>query len=365
MNNDGKIGSREALTLLIIIMTGKIFLSFPRDMVLLGQTAGWFLVILAGLVSLIAFAFLSNLLKRFPGKNLLQISTEIFGMVLGNVFNCILFFFFLIITALFFRQFAESFIISILPHTPISVISLGFMFILVYSCHLGIEAISRLAQFYGPFVLLALIFIFGFSLKNADFQQLAPVFGPGILPLLKETLPQTSIFSEILLLGIIAPLIREKNKLFKIGITSLLISIVISTLVTALVTLVYNYESANKLLFPIFQLARLVSIERFAQRTEAFFVFLWFFIAGLNLSGLFYSAVTRFAQTFRIKNYQPLIIPLGLLVYTISLIPSNMTQSVDFNSFKMNNYYALIFLGIPLILWLGALILRKGIRSKS
>ncbi len=365
MNNDGKLGYRESLSLLIIIMTGKIFLSFPRDMVLLGQTASWLLVILAGLISLIAFLLLNNLLQRFPNKNILQISSEIFGRSIGTIINCSLFLFFIIITGLFFRQFTESFILSILPHTPISVISLSFIIILIYSCYLGIEAISRLAQFYGPYVLLALIIIFGFSLTTANFQQLAPVLGPGIVPLLKESLPQSSIFSELLLLGIIAPLVREQNKLFKLGLNSLIIAIFINTLFTTLVILVYNYESANKLLFPVFQLARLVAIERFAQRTEAFFVFLWFFIAGLNLSSLFYSTVTSFAQTFRIKNYRPLIIPLGLLVYTISLIPNNMTQSVELNSFEMDNYYAIIFFGIPLLLWIGALIRRKGIRSKS
>jgi len=168
-----------------------------------------------------------------------------------------------------------------------------------------------------------------------------------------------SLFSEILLLGLIAPLIANKSKIFGVGAYSVIISIVINIAIVMLVVLVFNYISAAKQIFPVFQLARLVSLEEFIQRVEAVFVFFWFFTAAIQLSALFYGTVTSFAQAFHIKDYRPLSIPIGVLVFTLSLIPGSMTRAVDINDFQISKYYSLVAFGIPLLLWLASLIMNK------
>jgi len=256
-------------------------------------------------------------------------------------------------------NYLESFILSILPRTPISVITACFLILLIYGCLLGIETLSRVAWFFGPYLLLGLMIILLFSMSQADLQHLAPILGTGPLPLLKSSIINTSLFSEILLFGMIAPLITKREKILGIGVYSLLISIAINTIIVMIVVLVFNYESAAKLIFPALQLARLISLEEFIQRVEAVFVFLWFFAAAIQLGGLFYGTVISFAQAFRIRDYRPLSIPLAVLIFTISLIPTSMTQAVNINDFMISNYYSLVVFGIPFLLWLGSLLLRK------
>lgn len=357
MSAEEKIGYHEALTLLVITISAKIFLSFPRNMALLGDAAGWIIVLLSGIYSLVAYFFLSTLLRNFPGKNIIRISHQIGGEFIGKLIGTAFFLLFLIITSLYLRQFAESFILAILPRTPISVLTLFFLALLIYAALLGIETLSRVAWLLGPYLLTALVVILFFSLPQATFNFLTPVLGPGPAPLLKFSIVNLSLFAEIILLGIIAPLVRDREKIDRIGVISLTASVIINVGVCLLVTAVFNYAAAKKMIFPIFQLTRLIAYGEFIQRVEAVFVFLWFFWAGIHLGGLFYGTVTSFAETFRIKNYRPLTLPIGVLVFTISLIPNSMTEAVEFSDYVKNSspisfYYATVAFGIPLLLWL-------------
>jgi spore germination protein (amino acid permease) len=351
MKNEEKIGHREALTLLVVMMSAKVMLSFPRNMILLGKSAGWMIVLFSAAISLAGIFFIYSLVKKYPEQNIIEISREVAGSAVGSCFGILIFLFFLLITAMFLRQFAESFILAVLPRTPISIITLTFIVLLVYSCSLGIETLTRLAWFFGPYILLAFIIIILFSLPETSWDQLVPIMGNGPIPLLKESLGQTSLFVEVLLFGLIAPLIRHKEKLGGVAYYSILLATLINAGVTIIVLMVFNYVAAAKLIFPIFQLSRLIALEEFFQRVEAVFVFLWFFTGAIQLSGLFYGAVASFSQTFKIKDYHPLILPIALLTFAISLLPPSMAVAVDLNDLMFSKYYSIIAFGIPVLLW--------------
>lgn len=359
MHNDNKIGHREALTLITVLISTKVFLSFPRDMSLAGGTGGWIIILFAGILSLIGFYFLNSLMRKHPAQNIVQIARKITGKIPGTILGTIIFIFFLVLTAMMLRQFAESFILEILPRTPISVIMFFFLILLSYATMLGIETLTRVAWFFGPYLLIALMTILFFSLPQSDLKNLAPVLGAGPLAILSNSLKCSSAFSEILLLGLIAPLIRKQDKIFKIGVYSLLISLFIQITVTITAIIVFNYASLSRVIFPIFQMARLIAYGEFIQRVEAIFVFLWFFTAGIQMGGLFYGSVLSFAETFRIKEYRPIIFPMAVIIFVISIIPKSMTDTIVLNDFIFTYFYGVIAFGIPFLLWLASILLKK------
>ncbi|HBF38782.1 MAG TPA: hypothetical protein DDW50_15875 [Firmicutes bacterium] len=205
----------------------------------------------------------------------------------------------------------------------------------------------------------ALFIILLFGMAHTDVPRLLPILGTGPSALLNSSLTNISLFSEILLFGLIAPLIANQAKLFGVGFYSIIIAILINIALTIVMILVFNYIASARLIFPAFQLARLITLEKFIQRVEAVFVFLWFFTAAIQLSALFYGTVISFAQAFRIGDYRPLSIPLGVLVFTISLIPTSMTQAVNLNDFQISKYYSIVVFGVPLLLWLVSLMIHK------
>ena len=365
MFNEHKIGHREALTLLTILMSAKVFLSFPRDMAVLGGAGGWIIILLAAAFSLVGFYFIYSLIQKYPAQNIIQISHHLTGSIIGTVLGVIIFGFFLVLTSLMVRQFAESFILAILPRTPISLIMLLFLALLAYAALLGIETLSRVAWFLGPYLLIALLTILLFSLPHGSVLNLTPLLGPGPWPLIKNSMIHCSIFAEILLLGLIAPYIRQQDKIFRVGIYSIIIAAVTNLVVTVTVISIFNYASASRIIFPIFQLARLITYGEFIQRVEAGFVFLWFFTAGIQLGGLFYGSVLSFAETFKIKEYRPLVLPIAVIVFSIGILPSSMTNTVVLNDFMLSNCYWGIAFGVPCLLWLISILFKERRRRNE
>lgn len=359
MNEESKIGYREVLALLVFMMASKIFLSFPRDLVYQGKTGGWLVVLLSGLFSLIGFCFIYLLLKKYPDKNLIEISSYLTGPVLGLIIGLLIFSFFLVNTALLLRKFSETFILAILPRTPISVIMLFFLILLIYSVLKGIETITRVAWFYGPYLLGTLVTILRFSVIHAHLYNLSPLLGPGPLVIVKYSLVDLSLFSEVIFLALVAPLIREKTKIFKVGLMSIVITSCINLIVVLIIIMVFTAEAVERLSLPLFQLARLITFGAFIQRVESVFVFLYFLAASIQLGGLFYGTVSSYAQTFKITNYRPLVFPLAVLIFVISLLPPSMTDSIIINDFIFSRFYGIIAFGVPFLLWLVSLIIKK------
>ena len=363
MEDHKKIGHREALTLIIVLLSAKVFLSFPRDLALLGGSAGWLIVLLAGVLSLIGYYFLISVLQKYPSQNIIQIARQVTGKVPGTILGIIIFVFFLLLTSMMLRKFAESFILEILPRTPISVIMIFFLILLSYAAMLGVETLTRVAWFFGPYLLVALLTILFFSLPQGAWENLTPVLGAGPLPIFKNAVKHNSIFSEILLLGLIAPLIRKQDKVFQVGLYSIIISIFIQMVVAITVVFVFNYAAASRIIFPIFQLARLITYGEFIQRVEAVFVFLWFFTAGIHMGGLFYGSVASCAETFQIQEYRPRIVPMAVIIVAVGIIPNSMTDTVVLNDFMLSFFYWITALGVPFLLWLVMVLLKRRRRD--
>jgi spore germination protein KB len=355
MEQNNKLGHRETVTLLVVILTGKTFLALPRNLILRGGSAGWLVILVAGALSLLSFQLLYALIRKYPGANIFEIARRLTGKLGGAALGLVIFSYFTANTAVMIRQFAESFILAILPRTPISVITLIFLILLMYAALLGIEVLSRVAWFFGPYLLIALLTIFIFALPNEP-QYLLPIFGAGPLPVLKYSLANLASFSEIILLGVLAPLIREQAKIGRIGRFSLVIATAILTGATANIIMTFNRVSASQLVFPVFQLTRLISLGEFIQRTESVFVFLWFLTAGIQISGLFYGTVVSFSESFEIKEYRPLVFPLAVLVFTLSLLPQSMTEVNQLDFLLLNKYFSAVTFGIPGLLWVISLI---------
>jgi spore germination protein KB len=353
-----KIGVRETLTFLVVVISGKVFLTLPRNLILRGGSAGWLIILLAGGLSLLGLQILSALIRKYPGENIFEIARRLTGKYCGAGLGLLIFGYFLLNSAVLTRQFAESFILAILPRTPISVITLIFLILLMYAALLGIETLTRVAWFFGPYLLIALLTIFIFALPTEP-QYLAPILGPGPLPILKYSFGNLAGFSEIILLGILAPLIRKQSQIYFIGLFSLIIATIIITGVTTNIIMTFNPVSASRLVFPVFHLTRLISLGEFIQRTESVFVFLWFFTAGVQISGLFYGTVVSFSETFEIKEYRPLVFPLAALIFMLSLLPQSMTEVNQLESLQFYNFYSIIAFGIPGLLWLISLMLRQ------
>jgi spore germination protein KB len=123
MQKEGKIGPYEAISLITITICSKVLLSSPRELIALVGTAGWYASLVETLTAIIAFIFIYFLMKRFPGKGLVEVSEIELGKVLGIIGMMVLAIVFYIKGVLYCRELVEALKAFEYPMTPSSFFS--------------------------------------------------------------------------------------------------------------------------------------------------------------------------------------------------------------------------------------------------
>lgn len=360
MIREGQIGYREGIALAVMLISGKIYTGFPRIMVEDGKNAAWLLVLLSTGLAIAAFLPIPALLARFPGKSAYEVYEEVLGPYLGLPASLLALGFYLFLQGILVREFAEIVASTVLPLTPVSVITIALLLIISYGAYAGLEALSRAAWLLGPWVLIGLLAVLLLTYRWASPDSLFPIWGPGLPSLLKSAFFRTSFFVEVLILPLLVPHLREPRHLARMGIWSIAISGLVMTAVVISFVMVFPEREAEHTIFGVYQLARLMFLGRFFQRMESLFIFVWVISAGLELTGFLQGNALGLARILKLPAYRPLIFPLTVLVFAISFIPPDLPAAIRIDGQFLRVYGAAAAFGPNLVLYLVALIGRKA-----
>ncbi len=73
MLREDKFESREAVAMLVITCMAKVFFTDANIIARRVGTTGWYMVLISAGVAAVGFSFVYTLLKRFPGKNIMEV----------------------------------------------------------------------------------------------------------------------------------------------------------------------------------------------------------------------------------------------------------------------------------------------------
>lgn len=178
--NHSKIGTLEAVMLIISVIIIHCILSLPKTLLDLTKSATILNIIYVTIIVLIFIYIVCKLLKHFPGMDLLDISEVLGGKVLKNIIGAILFIYFIVSSSILLRNFCESLKIINYPSTNIIFI--------IFLMMIGISAINNL-QFNAslktnliitPAVLFSIIFLFFANLRHFTPERIFPLLGDGV-----------------------------------------------------------------------------------------------------------------------------------------------------------------------------------------
>jgi spore germination protein KB len=221
MDNKVRIGTREATAATIYFLSTKLLISFPQHMAEIGQTAAWIVPIISFAVATLGFLVIATLIRRYPGKNIVEVSEYVGGPVLGTIASLGYFAFFFATTALLIREFSETVSAALLPRTPLSVIMAVFIISTLLAVYLGIEAITRAALVGMPLIIGTLIILNILLLPQSNFDAIFPLFGPGIRKLIYDGVIHSGIAGEVIFLSVIAGQLDKGEKVKAMGLVSL------------------------------------------------------------------------------------------------------------------------------------------------
>ncbi len=359
--NEVRIGHSEAAALAIICIGAKAFLGFPRFLAKMGATAGWMIILLAGIFSMVIWFGLSFLLQRYPGKSLTQITNHVVGKNLGLVFNGVILIYIIVATSIHLRLFSEAVVITALPQAPISALALLFLISVWIATHLGLEALSRSAAIAFPYLLIGVLAVLIALYPFWDFKNLLPFLGEGVTAVVTNGFFNITSFGEIFILAYLASFFSfSARRLRNVGLFSLGFVTLAFLFIVIVYLMVFPMPVATETLAPFYQLSRQIFLGRYFQRVEAVFVLFWTFTAFFYLSaGIIVSAVI-IKEAVEIPYHRPLIPVLSIFIYCLALTPGDIVEIININRLLIVYGWAIIF-AIPCLVWVLAMI--KGKRG--
>jgi spore germination protein KB len=344
-----KIGEKEAIAYIVTTIIGKIFLTYPAVIIAYAANAAWAVVLLSGLVTLFFLYFVVKLVTTFPGKPFPEICRIILGSYLGPVIGILPMVGWIIEEALLLRNFSESMLVVALPETPLSTVVFCFVAACTIAVYLGIENIIRACYISFPFILAAILTIALLSFNTWRTDLLFPLLGKGALPVLKAGIIRSSDFLEVTALYIL-PILFYSKQVKRIGVRAVIISTAIFLVVIITFSMSFPFPVGEEPYLPLYMMARGVYLSDFLQRIEAIFVIFWVFAGLLLLSAGFYVLCIIFAQTLKLPDYKPLILPMAIITFALAFAPPSLPDAVRLSNYTVREWAWVVFYGIPIIL---------------
>ncbi|HEY9059035.1 MAG TPA: endospore germination permease [Pseudobacteroides sp.] len=361
---EGKIGVQEAIALIAITISVKVYFTSPTYVSKIIGTASWYMTLISTATAILGFTFIYKLLKRFPGKDLIDAFELTLGHIVGFIASMVLLLYFLVNTSLLLREFAEVLKIYALPLTPPSFVIGMFLMMVCISCFLGLESIARTARLIGLYVLAGFLIVIILAFNNYDYHNLFPFLGNGLGKTLLAGASRSSFYGEVISLGIIATSMQGVSHIKKAGYTALTISGLIVSIALFATMMAFNYATSQEIVSRMYELSRVIRIGGFLQRLDPIFLFTWCIGTLIAISLLFYCLVKTYCKSFKIKDMRPAIIPLAVIVFTVCMLPEDMITISEYVQFIRQNDWS-ISLGLPTVVLIIAVIRKKKGVSKS
>lgn len=356
-----KIGTLEAIMLVLIIVITHTISSLPREILVSAKSATIINLIFVSILAILFSFFLVKLMKNFGGSDIIDISEYLGGKVFKNIVGIIFISYFLVSSSILLRNFCESLKIIYYPMTNIVFILSLFILALCTANRLDFNASLKTNLLIVPLVLASIIFLFFANMNKFVPQRAFPIFGDGLFNTFVLGLGNLSAFGGITFLYFLPPYLKEPEKMKKIALVSIGLSAIYLIFCVATLLFMFSFFINTNEITPLYNATRYIEFGSFFQRLESVFLLIWILAFACYLSITSKFAMGIFKKLTNIETKKPLIDVFGLLILGITLIPENYAISDQFET----EIYPYLVLGITFCLGISILLLATLMKKKQ
>lgn len=356
-----KIGTVEAIMLVLTIIVTHTISSLPREILVSTKSATIINLIFVSILAIMTSCLIVKLLKNFPGSDIIDISEYLGGKVFKNIIGIIFILYFLVSSSILLRNFCESLKIIYYPMTNIIFIIAMFIIAICIANRLDFNASLKTNLLILPLVLASIVFLFFANMNKFVPQRIFPIFGDGLFNTFVLGLGNLSAFGGIAFLYFLPPMLKEPKKMKKIAIVSIGISAIYLILCVSTLLFMFSFFIDANEITPLYNATRYIEFGSFFQRLESVFLLIWVLAFACYLSIISRFSMNIFKKLTNIETSQPLVDIFGLLILGISLIPENYAISDMFET----KIYPYLVLGIGFVLGISILILANIMKKRD
>ena len=222
----------------------------------------------------------------------------------------------------------------LLPLTPKFVITMLFIFTIMYIAWAGMEVIARFTELYFLYLIVVILFIPWSLTTQIEFARFEPLLGLQYIPsVLQSTYVGFAWGGELIALIIIITMVKpikdaKRSILIGAGLGMFLLTILILCQIS-----VFGAEIVRFAIFPSYQLVQQVRITEFLDRLDLVLVAFYYPAIFAKMAFSLYGIQRCFEIIFN-KESKLILIPIGLLMGILSIAMfNNLVENYDFGIF--------------------------------
>lgn len=342
-----KISIRQAAILFLMFVYSAAIRIFPSYAAKTAGRAGWLSPVAAILPFICLVIIVQALFKDDRDANLSDIIRKYLGKIFGSAVIALYLLWMLVIVGIFTRNFAERFLSSLLPNTPMNFFTVTILIIVYFTLRNGIIYISRTAEFL--FLILSLIFVVLFVLTTPNFEviNLFPVTYHDALPLIKSSYSNFGIWSIFTFVFFFGDKINDKEHIKRYGLQSLAYLVIMTMMLLIQTIGVYGYSVIERVPMAYAFVVKSISVLETIERIESIAVVSWVIADFIAISVVFYIIVSIIKSLFSLSDAKPFISPVTVFAFIFSLYIAQ-------NKFELESFTN--YISLPINITLGFII---------
>lgn len=359
--SDSKIGTREAVALILTIAIAHTIVSIPSNLLHNMKSAALLNLIYVGLILTAIIVLVVKMFRRFPGCDILDISEYLGGKLFKRILGLFFVVYFILSSSILLREFAEALRIVYYPITDVMFVILLFVLSIAITSRLEFGAAIKANSIIIPFILLSCLFLFASNLKSFSTSRIFPILGEGFYNTFIVGLGNISSFAGIGFIYFLPPLLKKPEDFKKISLWSVSISFVFLFLNVAVILFMFSYLMSENDILPLFTASQYIQIGNFFVRFEVIFLLIWMEIFASYLAIVVKFCMLIMQKITNVGSSKVFSYPFAVLILGVSMIPTTYAQIQSFDI----KIYPQILLGFCYIFCILLLIFANLKRKKD
>lgn len=348
------IGGKQLFWLMAVMQSGMTILLTVNPAVMAAGRDAWLSTAAAGLLGVLSAFVHARVNRRFPRQTLVDFAGRIVGKGVAQAIILLYLLFWYVVLAMILRQYTEFILSTILPSTPLLVPLVLLLLVGVYVTVMGIEALARCAELFGPFILLGIFVPLLLTADDMDMGNVLPVYADsGWMTILQGSLPTLSFLGDCVIMWMLYAFVPEGHKGPKYVMLGVGISGFLTCAAAFLAIGVMGEGQSANITYPYFNLIRNTSYFDFVQNLDSLVIAIWIVSVFVKVSLYLFACAYGTAQWLKVRRWRRTLWFVAPTVFVISLIPRDFVESSVLFPQKIAIPYILpihVF-GIPLLLW--------------
>lgn len=346
----GFISDRDIMIAVTSNIIGITTLIFPRVIAQYTSAGdGLIAILIGGIVACIWSWVIAKIASSFPNQSFFTYASYLLTKPMAVFITTLFIIHFIFVTAYQVRE------VTVLAHqylfdkTPIEVISLLFLFVVVYGVSGSRAGIFRLMVIFFPTIIVGLLILVVMPLGLFRIENLLPTFQTDFQGHMKASLSSVGTFLGFSILLFYIELVKEPKDTPKMAAKGVMIAVLFSFLIFLICIGVFGNATTKNLFFPAFDLSKTVEIPGgFFERFDVILFVIWTTILFTTTLVSFDLIVLLMMMLFKKAKKMNIIFGMSPLIFLLSMLTVNYIEITNVGRFLTNSLF--IFLLIVTIL---------------